>query len=571
MTADHQTPETAKTSRVQLPKLPWRILLMFSLTGLPTAALVIWLNALLGQAVQHHAATAVQVERTAGELLYYDEALTMSARMGAATGNPAWQQRYDALVPKLDAAIATARSLAPQSEFAAFVSDTGAANQQLIDLETRAFNLVKAGNRASAMEILLSADYARQKKIYADGNKAFRTALFSYVADMKARDIRNGETLLISTAVVFVIVCLMCLQFYLRLRSWSQMAQDVVTTFENENIASRARDQEMIDQQKALVDARQNEIEQAQKMREQDQALLRQQQEIAAARQADIARAELMHQKCAAFETMVTGLMQSVATNGRAMLQRTGELRTESNGAHTQAEAASQKVRNTFLTVEGMASSTEELSASIAEINQLVQESQRIAQSASGQARSTDDIVRGLSSAATRIGEISSLIIEITNRTNLLALNATIEAARAGEAGRGFAVVATEVKSLAGQTGNATQEITALIQEVQKSAAQTMDAVSKISATISDIDTRVGSVATAMQQQHGAVNDMAISAQKAHGYVQEFERLVGSTSKTVTQTSHFADGLEKNVTEVFDQFNDLQRQVKLFLQELRAA
>src|SRR4029450_7832021 len=89
------------------------------------------------------------------------------------------------------------------------------------------------------------------------------------------------------------------------------------------------------------------------------------------------------------------------------------------------------------------------------------------------------------SSAA--IGNVVNLIAQIAKQTTLLALNSTIEAARAGEAGRGFAVVATEVKALAVQTQQATEEITKKIEALQRDAAGSVDAVHRISQAIEAI------------------------------------------------------------------------------------
>ena len=89
-----------------------------------------------------------------------------------------------------------------------------------------------------------------------------------------------------------------------------------------------------------------------------------------------------------------------------------------------------------------------------------------------------------LGDAATRIGEVVGLIQAIAGQTNLLALNATIEAARAGEAGRGFAVVASEVKSLAGQTAKATEEIAGQVGAIQSAVADAAQAIEQVNGII---------------------------------------------------------------------------------------
>ena len=159
--------------------------------------------------------------------------------------------------------------------------------------------------------------------------------------------------------------------------------------------------------------------------------------------------------------------------------------------------------------VRSAAAASNELSQSIVEISRRVQESNSVTADAVKQADATDERMTELSAAGDRIGDVVKLITSIAEQTNLLALNATIEAARAGDAGRGFAVVAQEVKTLAGQTAKATDEISAHIVNMQRATGESVGAIKAIGQTIERISGITTSISSAVEQQGAATQSIA--------------------------------------------------------------
>lgn len=103
------------------------------------------------------------------DIVRYDEVLTMSAHLAAASGERRWIARYLEHEPKLTEAIERSMALAPNIYAENATAETNAANDALVAMETRSFELIDAGQPAAAYALLNSPEYVAQKRIYADG------------------------------------------------------------------------------------------------------------------------------------------------------------------------------------------------------------------------------------------------------------------------------------------------------------------------------------------------------------------------------------------------------------------
>lgn len=200
------------------------------------------------------------------------------------------------------------------------------------------------------------------------------------------------------------------------------------------------------------------------------------------------------------------------------------------------AEFGEERARQADLKVEGVSDDIAELAAIVEQVTGLM---------------------RSLDERAEQMSQVVAIIQGVTEQTNLLALNASIEAARAGEHGRGFAVVATEVRSLAQQTNESTDNIRNLIERLQNTAGDgvaaaergrekvgsTRDAAQQARAALEEVLASVGTMASMNSQIAAATEEQSATAEEINRNIVNICEVTKQTSQGAEETSGASEAL----------------------------
>ncbi len=262
--------------------------------------------------------------------------------------------------------------------------------------------------------------------------------------------------------------------------------------------------------------------------------------------------------------TALNQLGQASETLTHMANRMVGDCARASAQASSVAAAAEQASANALYVAEASG----KISVSVQGVAARAGESLVVIHKATEDAKDAHAKMKLLASATGRIGDVTELISRIAEQTNLLALNATIEAARAGEAGKGFAVVAHEVKMLANQTTQATEEIAGHIAALQQAGSDATVSLESIFDVIRRINEMSHSISSEAEAQNTATAEIVDNMQKEAEGSQAVTENVKEIAKIIAIQQGVANQVLESAISLQTQSGSLDGEVKSYLSQV---
>ncbi|WP_028795568.1 HAMP domain-containing methyl-accepting chemotaxis protein [Thalassobaculum salexigens] len=247
-------------------------------------------------------------------------------------------------------------------------------------------------------------------------------------------------------------------------------------------------------------------------------------------------RASALEEAISEFQTSIGERLEKLRGVSEELGGSAETLRTVAGETKDRSSEVASISEQTSANVQSVSAAAEEMDSSFGEIVGQVTRSSDTVRNTSDKARVTLSSMEDLATQSEAIAQVVELITSISEQTNLLALNATIEAARAGDAGKGFAVVASEVKSLATQTGKATEEIADKIRRVQEACGTSVDAVREIVSSIEQVDEISAAISAAVEEQKAATAEITRNMQEAARGTEQLSANIGGVNEATDRT-----------------------------------
>ncbi len=262
----------------------------------------------------------------------------------------------------------------------------------------------------------------------------------------------------------------------------------------------------------------------------------------------------------------LNGLSTSLLNGIDKMTEKSNAVAGSTESMNENIVSVASAIEETSTNVKVMADDTNKISETANNIAINSETAKNVTDDAVKKTRNTAEKVNQLGISTKDISKVTEVITDISEQTNLLALNATIEAARAGEAGKGFAVVANEIKELAKQTADATQEIKEKINGIQVSSSETVAQIDDIEKVINNVNESVSVITCAVEDQSTTIKEFADRLkQSANGIEEVNEKTANSTadskeiSTAIIKVDDLAKGFSKSSLEVDSNAQELSK------------
>ena len=263
------------------------------------------------------------------------------------------------------------------------------------------------------------------------------------------------------------------------------------------------------------------------------------------------------HDEAAQLMTELRAMQEALRTMVMRVRHSSDEIVHSASEIASGALDLSRRTEHTASNLEESAASMEEITATVQSGTDNTQAASKMASHnanvASNGGRVMLEVVKtmeGIRSSSAQISDIIATIDGIAFQTNILALNAAVEAARAGEQGRGFAVVASEVRSLAGRSAAAAKEIKTLIDSSVQQVETGTSIVRKAGTTIEDIVASSQRVNELLSDVATGAREQSLGVSQIGEAVQELDRMTQQNAALVEETAAAAAAMQSQAHQL---------------------